>query len=231
MAQLYQCIETGLYDAWLTTVFEKILFTPEVESGFREKLTTILTMSPESNYEVNFKDMPTRSPAMLELLNALKGINIDKAKSNQIKKVGELRYNLLYPLREFIANKRVEPSATHVLKIYDKSTIDDYLLMLVKYVLLNNILKTPGVNPALMKIVNEPANYDDAVREEIGRILLEWNKSAPPQLGGRSTRKHKRVCRLNNANTRTKPRLMTNKRSTRQKRRASGRRCNRTRRN
>uniref|UniRef100_A0A6C0M326 Uncharacterized protein n=1 Tax=viral metagenome TaxID=1070528 RepID=A0A6C0M326_9ZZZZ len=232
MAQLYQCIETGSYDAWLTTVFEKILFTPEVESGFREKLTTILAMSPESNYEVNFKDMPTRSPAMLELLNALKGINIDKAKSNQIKKVGELRYNLLYPLRESIAKHRVEPSATHVLKIYDKSTIDNYLLMLVKYVLLNNILKTPGVNPALIKIVNEPANYDDAVREEIGRILLEWNKSAPPQLGGGSTRKRKRVCRLNNATTRrSKSRLMSNKRSTRQKRRASRRRCNRTRRN
>ena len=100
------------------------------------------------------------------------------------------------------------------------------MLTLVRY-LLKDKLKGEPANSALMQIVNDSANYDDAVREEIGRILLEWNRHAPLQLGGGSTRKRTRVCRLKNARTRAKPRTGMC-RSTRKKRRASNPRCNRT---
>ena len=166
---------------------------------------------------------------MLQLIHLLNGIEIDKKKSIEIKKARDLRYNLLYPLREFIKkNLGIEPSATYVIKIYDKSTINKDMLTLVRY-LLNDKLKSEPANSALMQIVNDSANYDDAVREEIGRILLEWNEHAPPQLGGGSTQKRRRGCRLNNARTRAKPRTGMC-RSTRKKRRASNPRCKRTRR-
>jgi hypothetical protein len=207
------------YDAWLNSVFETILFAPNVEEVFREKLANILGQDPESNYyEISFKNMPTRSPYMLELLNALKGITID-AKLQQMNKFKILRSNLLGPLREFITKHGgILPKSTYVIKLYDKSTINVYLTALVKFVLLNDELKGKDANAGLMQIVSDSANYDDAVREEIGRILLEWNKSAPIQLGGGSTRKRKLVCRLKNAITRAKPRMMSNKRSTRRKR-------------
>ena len=220
--------EDGSYDEWLNNVFETILFAPKVESVFREKLATILSMEAESNYEISFKDMPVRSPYMLQLIHLLNVIEIDKVKSDQIKDVKVLRYNLLYPIREFIKkNRGIEPSATYVIKIHHKSTIiNKVMLTLVRY-LLKDELKCKPANSALMQIVNDSANYDDAVREEIGRILLEWNRHAPLQLGGGSTRKRTRVCRLKNARTRAKPRTGMC-RSTRKKRRASNPRCNRT---
>ena len=230
MVQLVEAYagEAGSYDEWLNNVFETILFAPKVESVFREKLATILSMEAESNYEISFKDMPVRSPYMLQLIHLLNGIEIDKVKSDQIKEVKVLRYNLLYPIREFIKkNRGIEPSATYVIKIHHKSTIiNKDMLTLVRY-LLKDKLKGEPANSALMQIVNDSANYDDAVREEIGRILLEWNRHAPLQLGGGSTRKRTRVCRLKNARTRAKPRTGMC-RSTRKKRRASNPRCNRT---
>jgi hypothetical protein len=220
--------EAGSYDAWLTDVFETILFAPNVEVVFREKLATILSMGAESNYEINFKDMPTRSPYMLQLIHLLNGIEIDKVKSDYIKKVKDLRYILLYPIREFIKeNRGIEPSATYVIKIHHKSTIiNKDMLTLVRY-LLKDKLKGEPANSALMQIVNDSANYDDAVREEIGRILLEWNRHAPLQMGGGSTRKRTRVCRLKNARTRAKPRTGMC-RSTRRKNKANKLRFNRT---
>jgi hypothetical protein len=224
--------EAGSYDAWLSNVFETILVAPKVEVVFREKLATILAKDPESNYEIDFKDMPVRSPFMLQLLNALKGIKMDQAKLNQMNKFKALRSNLLGPLREFIASQGgVAPSATYVIKLYDKSTIHDYLMALVMYALLNDQLKGKDANSGLMKTISDSANYDDAVREEIGRILLEWNKFAPVQLGGGSTRKRTRVSRLKNTRTRRQSKPPTGMcRSTRKKRRANNPRCKRTRR-
>lgn len=229
MAQLFHCFESESqagYDVWLTSVFETIMFNPEMESGFREKLATILSMNPESNYEVNFKDMPTRSPAMLELLNVLKNITVDDA---ELKKFKVLRSNLLNPIREFVASQGgITPQASYVIKVYDKTTINDLLKTLLANVLLIDHI---NANPGLMQVISEPAKYDDAVREEIGRILLEWNNKATGRLGGGSTRKRKRVCRLKNANTRrSNVRIITHS-NTRRKRRASRRRCNHTRRN
>jgi hypothetical protein len=186
-------------------------------------------MDPESNYEISFKDMPTRSPHMLELLNALKGIKMDQAKLNQMNKFKALRSNLLGPLREFIAIQGgVAPSATYVIKLYDKSTIHDYLMALVMYALLKEKLKDEPANSGLMQTISDSANYDDAVREEIGRILLEWNQHAPPRLGGGgSTRKRKRVCRLKNTKTRSKTRT-GKRRNTRRKIKANKLRFDRT---
>jgi hypothetical protein len=148
-----------------------------------------------------------------------------------MNKFKALRSNLLGPLREFIASQGgVAPSATYVIKLYDKSTIHDYLMALVMYALLNDQLKGKDANSGLMKTISDSANYDDAVREEIGRILLEWNKFAPVQLGGGSTRKRKRSCRLN-AMTRRQSKARTGKYgNTRKKCKANKRKINRSRR-
>jgi hypothetical protein len=235
MAQLFgvyasgEAGEAGSYNAWLTAVFETILFTPKVEAVFREKLATILSMDPESNYEIDFEDMATRSPYMLELLNALKGIKMDEAKLKQMNKFKALRSNLLGPLREFITKHgRVTPSATYVIKMYHQSTINNYLMAIVRYALLKEKLEDEPANSGLMKTISDSANYDDAVREEIGRILLEWNERAPVKLGGGSTRKRKRVCRLKNARTRAAKPQTGKRRNTRRKIKANKLRFNRT---
>ena len=157
---------------------------------------------------------------------------MDQAKLNQMNKFKALRSNLLGPLREFIASQGgVAPSATYVIKLYDKSTIHDYLMALVMYALLNDQLKGKDANSGLMKTISDSANYDDAVREEIGRILLEWHRHAPLQLGGGSTRKRTRVCRLKNTRTRRQSKARTGKYgNTRKKCKANKRKINRSRR-
>jgi hypothetical protein len=73
--------------------------------------------------------------------------------------------------------------------------------------------------------------FDDAVNEEIGRILLEYAANVDDKRlagGDGHTRKCKRDHKLN-AKTRSKPRT-GKKRSTRKKRKASNPRCKRTRR-
>jgi hypothetical protein len=188
---------------WLRKVFETIKFTPEMEEFFFSRLKLILDpANPDGNRKIMFNDMPVRSPGMLQLYSALKGIQIDKNKSKKIRKYVDLRYNLLYPIRNFItAQGGVTPSDAYVINIYDKSTINQYLITLIGYVLLKDHL---NANPGLMETVNDPANYDDAVNEEIGRILLEWNKQSPDKLRGGSTRKRQRVCRWKNVVTRHK---------------------------
>ena len=212
------------YDSWMSDVISQLRFNEESTAFFREKLRIILD-NGDGNIELDFKHMPVKSPHMLELLTALKGIKMDEAKLKQMNKFKALRSNLLYPLREFIEKQGgLAPSATYVIKLYDKSTINDYLIGLVRYALLKDESQN---NSGLIKIISEPANYDDAVREEIGRILLEWNALAPSQLGGGSTRKRKRVCRLKNARTRAKPRSIK-RRNTRRKIKANKLRFNRT---
>jgi hypothetical protein len=186
---------------WLQKVFETIKFTPEMEGFFFSRLEQILDpANPDGNRKIMFNDMPVRSPGMLQLYSALKGIQIDKNKSKKIRKYVDLRYNLLYPIRNFIsAQGGVTPSDAYVINIYDKSTINQYLITLIGYVLLKDHL---NANPDLMETVNDPANYDDAVNEEIGRILLQWNDQSPSKLRGGSTRKRQRVCRWKNVVTR-----------------------------
>ena len=187
---------------WLQTVFQQIRFTREIESFFLSRLEQILDpVNPDGNRKIAFNDMPVRSPGMLQLYNWLQGIKIDKKKIKQIRRFVDLRYNLLYPIRNFISRQGgAIPSAAYVINIYDKSTVHDDWVTLVKYVL----LKDRQADSELMNIVSDPANYDDAVNEEIGRILLEWNAGSPIKLRGGSTRKRQRVCRWKNAVTRSK---------------------------
>jgi hypothetical protein len=231
MAQLVGAYtgKAGSYDAWLTNVFETIMFAPNVESVFREKLATILSMDAESNYEINFKDMPTRSPQMLELLNALKGIRYNH--------VFFLRYklilsNLLKPLKEHIKITTTMPTAIFVGVrtkpdgVYDEPT-KALFPQFVQALLLGN--KKMIDVPTKKRIeLSENIQLDDAVSEEIGRILLEYaaNVKATQLSGGGSTRKRKRGCRLKNARTRAKPR--SGKRNTRRKIKANKIRFNRT---
>jgi hypothetical protein len=51
------------------------------------------------------------------------------------------------------------------------------------------------LEPTLLATINDPSEYDDAVREAIGRIILEWNRAT--SVKGGATRKHKRVCKRN----------------------------------
>jgi hypothetical protein len=209
VAQQAQHMQMQSMQPWLQKVFETIKFTPEMEGFFFSRLEKILdTENPDGNRKIAFNDMPVRSPGMLQLYSALKGINMDNETLKQIKrlKVKVLCYNLLYPIREFILTQGgVTPSNAYVIniydKLYDKSTINSFLITLIGYVLLKDYL---NAHPDLMETVNDPANYDDAVNEEIGRILLEWNKQSPSKLHGGSTRKRQRVCRWKNVVTRHK---------------------------
>ena len=191
---------------WLQTVLQEIRFTREIEAVFFSKLEQILDPTkPDGNRKIAFNDMPVQSPGMMQLYNWLKVIKIDKKKIKQIRRFVDLRYNLLYPIRNFISRQGgAIPSAAYVINIYDKSTVHEVWVTLVKYVLLKEVLKDRQADSELMRIVSDPANYDDAVNEEIGRILLEWNAGSPKKLRGGSTRKRQRVCRWKNAVTRSK---------------------------
>ena len=233
MAQLFDAYtrgEAASYDAWLTRVFETILFTPNVESGFREKLSTILGMAPETNYEISFQDMPTMSPHMLELLNALKGVHYNDAFVHKYKIILS---NLLKPLKD--AQKTSTPTAIYVgVRTKPDGLYDTHTKALfpsfVKALLLDNIKMGDMDVQTTALIEHLDHEFDDAVSEEIGRILLEYAAKVNDRrlAGGGSTRKCKREHKLN-AKTRAKPRT-GKKRSTRKKRRASNPRCKRTRR-
>ena len=243
MAQLFEAYtsrgETDSYNAWLTNVFETILFAPKVESVFREKLATILSMDAESNYEINFKDMPTRSPYMLELLTALKNIHYNDVFIFRYKLI---LGNLLKPLKEHIKKTTITPSAMYVGVrtkpdgLYDETT-KALFPGFARALLLGNKKMSEideETNKVIVQLDDKNIQLDDAVSEEIGRILLEYAANVDDKrlAGGGSTRKRKRVCRLNAKSRRqSNPQLMSNKRSTRRKRRASNPRCKRTRRN
>jgi hypothetical protein len=224
--------EAASYDAWLTRVFETILFTPNVESGFREKLSTILGMAPETNYEISFQDMPTMSPHMLELLNALKGVHYNDAFVHKYKIILS---NLLKPLKD--AQKTSTPTAIYVgVRTKPDGLYDTHQKALfpsfVKALLLDNKkMRDIDVHTtALIELIEHlDHGFDDAVSEEIGRILLEYAAKVKDRRlsGGGSTRKCKRVCRLKNARTRAKPRT-GKRRNTRRKIKANKLRFNRT---
>jgi len=242
MNELFACsrAQFASHDTWLTTVvFKTILFTPQVESAFREKLATILNMDPESNYEIAFKDMLTREPFMLELLTVLKGIQYNYAFFLRYKLILS---NLLKPLKEQIKKTTITPSAIYVGVrtkpdgLYDETTKKALFPGFAKALLQDN-KKVSEVDEKRRKMIvqldDKKIQLDDAVSEEIGRILLEYEAKIDDKrlAGGGSTRKRKRVCRLKNARTRSKTGLINGKkRVTRKKRRASNIQCKRTRR-
>jgi hypothetical protein len=238
MAQLfgaYTAGEAGSYDTWLTNVFETILFAPNVESVFREKLATILSMDAESNYEISFKDMPTRSPYMLELLNALKGVHYNDA---FVLRYRPILRELLKPLKN--VQTRSTPNAIYVgvrIKpdgVYDAPT-KALFPNFAKALLLGNkkMIDVDDQTKMLIQQLDNGFQFDDAANEEIGRILLEYaaNVNDRRLAGGGSTRKCTRVCRLKHTRTRRQSKARTGMcRSTHKKRRANKRKINRSRR-
>jgi hypothetical protein len=140
-------------------------------------------------FEVGFSNMIVRSPDMLRLLTLLERVTgSDDMFNPDVKRVDKRKFTgkLLNPLRQSILRSGgIEPKATGVLKLYNpesKATISKFARSVIK-------------DPALLETIERPDEYDDAVREAIGRIILEWNKVAPKG-GATRKRKRERVCKL-----------------------------------
>jgi hypothetical protein len=186
---------------WLNKVFERIHFTEETEDFFRSKMTQILDADPDRNQTIGFAHMPVRSHTMLRLHDALKGVHPQPG-DVFLKRSGGAHLSdvLLPPIQQHIARTGgVVPTAHFVGvqdEIYDDETKRRVFPTLVKYMLLPN---APELDEQ-----NNYARYDDAVKEEIGRILLEYYALKMLKMkgggggGGRShmhTRKRRRHCR------------------------------------
>jgi hypothetical protein len=227
------------YDSWLNDVISQLRFNEESTALFREKLRIILD-NGDGNLEIDFNDMPVRSPLMLRLLNALRGVQFNNAFVHRYRPILS---NLLKPLKN--AQKLSSPNAIYVGVrtqpdgLYDMAT-KSLFPSFVKALLMGN-KKMNELPPNTKDLVEdlereikerpEGVVFDDAVNEEIGRILLEYAANVDDKRlagGDGHTRKCKRDHKLN-AKTRSKPRT-GKKRSTRKKRKASNPRCKRTRR-
>ena len=204
-----------VYDAWLAAVFQEMPFVPNVEHAFREKLGKIIDKNNNPIYfEVGFADMRVKTTEMLKLLTALNQSTVDE---ETIKGLTKHQRRILPPLRKHIAMFG-PPKASYVHNIFNKR--DTLLPLLPEFI--KDLLKTK--DPALLKTIDAPKKYDDAVQEAIGNVILKWNQSAPDLKGG-ATRKRKRACKRN-----AKTRKHINKRmNTRRKTKANCKR-NRSRR-
>jgi hypothetical protein len=183
---------------WLNKVFERIHFTMDTEEFFRSKMTQILGANPDVNQTIGFAHMPVRSHTMLRLHDALKGVH-PQSGDVFLKRSGGAHLSdvLLPPIHLHIERTGgVVPTAHFVGvqdEIYDDETKRRVFPTLVKYMLLPN---APELDEQ-----NDYARYDVAVKEEIGRILLEYYALARLKMkggqGGRRshTRKRRRHCR------------------------------------
>jgi len=229
------------YSEWLNGVTSHLRFNEESQSFFREKLGIILD-NGDGNLEIDFKDMPVRSPLMLQLLNELRMI---KFNSGCFLRYKLLMSNLLTPLKN--AQKTSKPNAIYVGVRTNPNGLYDLATKLLfpqfaKALLMGN-KKMNELPPHIKELVEEldreskkrpnEVMFDDAVNEEIGRILLDYAANVTEtqlQTRGGSTRKCKRKHNLN-SKTRSKPELINGKkRSTRKKCKASNPMCKRTRR-
>lgn len=183
-------------DVWLDKVFERIQFPRDTEDFFRSKMMQIVDADPDRNQTIGFAHMPVRSHTMLRLHDALKGVHPQSSLQRTNALLSDL---LLPPIKLHVANTGgVVPTAHFVGvqdEIYDAETKRRVFPTLVKYIFLPKEMEH---NPALDE-QNEYDRYDDAVKEEIGRILLEYYALAELKMqggGGRShTRKRRRHCR------------------------------------
>jgi hypothetical protein len=209
---------------WLNKVFERIHFTMDTEEFFRSKMTQILGANPDVNQTIGFAHMPVRSHTMLRLHDALKGVH-PQSGDVFLKRSGGAHLSdvLLPPIHLHIERTGgVVPTAHFVGvqdEIYDDETKRRVFPTLVKYMLLPN---APELDEQ-----NDYARYDVAVKEEIGRILLEYYALARLKMkgggeggqGGRRshTRKRRRHCRwLHHATIRSRgtPLRTTRRRAT-----------------
>ena len=182
-----QSIVAHAYDAWLDTVFQEMPFIPKVEEAFREKMGKIIDPNQDHTYfEVGFDDTRVKTTEMLTLLNAL---NQSTFGEETLKALIKHQRRILPPLRRHIAQFG-QPKASYVHKIFNKT--DTLLPLFPEFI--KDLLKPK--DPILIKTINAPKKYDDAVNEAIGNLILEWNRRAIDLKGG-ATRKRKRVCKRN----------------------------------
>ena len=212
------------YEAWLNGVFEELPFSPKVEEAFREKMGKIIDKTQDQTYfEVGFSNMFVRSPEMLRLFNLLNEVKGNDAMFKPGVQRQEKRIftsMLLGPLRTSMKKySGIQPMASSVVKLYvspeSKKTLSEFTTSILK-----------GDLTGLEQTINDTDSYDDAVREAIGRIILEWNTTAPR---GGATRKHKRVCKFK-AKTNRRCVNKGKRRATRRKTKASNKKHRHTRR-
>ena len=215
-----QSIVDHAYDAWLDNVFKEMPFIAKVKQAFREKMGKIIDPTQDHAYfEVGFADMRVKTTEMLNLLNALNQSTFDE---EILKGLLKHQRRILPPLRKHIAQFG-PPKASYVHKIFNKT--ETLLPLLPEFI--KDLLKTK--DSTLLKTINAPKKYDDAVHEAIGSLVLEWNRRAIELKGG-ATRKRKRVC-MRNAKTRRFNKCVDKKRrDTRRKIKANNFKCKRTRR-
>jgi hypothetical protein len=202
---------------WLDKVFVHVKFATDTETFFQSMLEKIMTTmnNPDGNYEIGFKHMLVRSSFMLRLHDALKSAKSDE---NVFKQFPEMFGLLLRPIREHVARHGTFPTAQYVGMsdgVYDLDQKQRLFPTFVKDVIMFSDTKKPE-NPErveLLKLSDELTvrknvynKYDDEVKEEIGRIILEYAREFIGRLkagggGIRKTRRQRRR-RLVNANTR-----------------------------
>ena len=202
-----QMEDNSKYDAWLSSVFNELLFTPKYEKEFLEKMRKIIDKKQDQMYfEVGFSNMFVRSPQMIILFNHLNDVkgNDDRMFQQGVHHTVLRRFNtgLLGPLRSSMrTHSGIEPAASSVLKLYytdDETKTKDTLNTLSAFI--KSILWNIELPDEVEQTINDPDSYDDAVREAIGRIILEWNNVAPAK--GGATRKLKRARKLSVKTTR-----------------------------
>ena len=216
-------------ELWLENVFQEMPFIPNVKEAFREKMGKIIDKKQDQTYfEVGFSNMIVRSPEMLMLLTLLNQVEgrdemFKEGVTGKEKRI--FTGMLLNPLRQFKRmHSGAEPKATYVLS--DKSKIYKTKSRATLPAFVRSVIEQE-LEPTLLATIDHPHEYDDAVNEAIGRIILEWNRTTSvPQGGSTRKRKRERVCKL------TKRRRVSKgkRRATRRKNKANSGKHARTRR-
>ena len=184
---------------WLDRVFSRIKFSTDAEAFFESKLEQAISpVNPDGNRKIGFKDMPIRSSFMLRLHDALKSV---RAHEGVFRKFGEMFTVMLRPIREHVARYGMLPTAQYVGLVdgvYGTNEKRRLFPTLVRDVFLSDEVERNPENMdasimllELNKRNNVYDNYDDAVKEEIGRILLEYARDYMGKLrgGGKTRRK------------------------------------------
>jgi hypothetical protein len=245
MAQLFSIYrggqDVGAYTTWLNEVFSKIKFPPKSKTFFRSKLDQILDpVDPDGNRKIGFKEMPEISPLMLRLHDALKRVKVSQP---LVSRFNYIFPALLNPIKEQI-RRGANPTAYYVGVrnktpenpqdgVYDAETKRQLFPTFVKHVILKNEAMNDPIISELIHDLSANAkyddydDYDDAVKEEIGRILLDYVHYPTIALGGGSgggskTRKRSRRMARRHPKTRNCNRTTLSKN---QKTRRHRRRC------
>jgi hypothetical protein len=207
--------------AWLDRVFSRIKFSTDAEAFFESKVEQAISpVNPDGNRKIGFKDMPLRSLFMLRLHDALKSV---RAHEGVFRKFGQMFTVMLRPIREHVARYGMLPTAQYVGLVdgvYDMNEKRRLFPTLVREVFLSEEVERNPENmdasimlTELNKRNNAYDKYDDAVKEEIGRILLEYARDYMDKLrgGGKTRRKGQRRLHAKTRSSRKKVSAATRK--------------------